>query len=82
MDDKMKRAVDIVNLDNCGKVLKAESDMITKFAKTRRPLLNSRGQDQIAGELSMLLTSLAMVLGHLDGRIKELEKLNETKTEE
>lgn len=82
MGIKMQRVVDITNFDNCSKILTAEKEILIKFIKDRKPVLNREGQDIMAGQLANLGNALNLVIGHLNLRIKELEKLNEDKTEE
>ena len=71
------RKVDIVNFDNVGKILTAEKQMVEKFRKQRKPVLNREQKDVMGAQLDMLEHSLFVVINHLEGRIKELEKLNE-----
>ena len=70
------RKVDINNFDNVGKILTAEKNMIEKFRKQRKPVLNREQKDVMVAQLDMLEHSLFVVLNHLEGRVKELEKLN------
>ena len=79
---KMQREVEIVNFDNCGKILTAEKTLIDKFIKQRKPVLNREGNDIMAGQLNNLTTALFVVIKHLDIRIKELEKLNKEEKED
>ena len=76
INEKMQREVEIVNFDNTGKVLTAEKELIDKFIKNRKPVLNREGNDLMGMQLNQLSSALFVVISHLDNRIKELEKLN------
>lgn len=76
VNEKMQREVEIVNFDNCGKILTAEQNLIAKFIKNRKPVLNRDGQDMMGVQLNVLNNALMTVISHFEGRVKELEKLN------
>ena len=71
-----QREIEIINFDNVGKILTAEKQMIEKFRKQRKPVLNREQKDVMADQLNILEHSLFVVLNHIEGRVKELEKLN------
>ena len=71
-----QREIEIINFDNVGKILTAEKQMIEKFRKQRKPVLNREQKDVMADQLNMLEHSLFVVLNYIEGRVKELEKLN------
>ena len=71
-----QREIEIINFDNVSKILTAEKQMIEKFRKQRKPVLNREQKDVMADQLNILEHSLFVVLNHIEGRVKELEKLN------
>ena len=81
MNDKEQRKVDLVNLDNTGKILTAESKIIKHFIDNKKPVLDKKGQDITGrGHAMMLYGSFMTVLKYLEDRTKDLEnKIKEDK---
>ena len=72
-DNQIK--TEIINFNNCGKILTVEKDIIAKFIKNRKPVLNREGNDGMGMKLNMLGMSFITVIKHLDDRITELQKI-------
>ena len=75
MNDKEQRKVDLVNLDNTGKILTAESKIIKHFIDNKKPVLDKNGKDITGRDHAMNLYGAFMtVITYLNQRVEDLEK--------
>ena len=80
--NKDKINTDIHNLCNVGKILIAEKDLVKAYIKNRKPVLDREQKDNMGLQLNNLGNALLVVIHHFEGRVKELTKILDEKTEE